>query len=151
MNVYAESSAVLSWLLGEPDGAAVRTLLDTADLVLTSDLTIMECKRSLIRAQVTERIPDEQAEALRVRLEEATGNWDVFPISVPIVERAGLRFPEEPVRSLDAIHLATADLARSEIDDLVVVSLDGRVRGNALALGFGVLPSERGNAPDPPR
>ena len=37
MTVYAESSAVLAWLLGEDPGDAVRGVLVDADAVITSD------------------------------------------------------------------------------------------------------------------
>jgi uncharacterized protein with PIN domain len=35
LNLYAESSAVLAWLLGEPDSEVVRARLADADEVLT--------------------------------------------------------------------------------------------------------------------
>ncbi len=57
-----------------------------------------------------------------------------------MTERAGQAFPKEPVRALDAIHLATALLVGAEQPDLVMLSLDPRVRRNAEALGFRVLP-----------
>ena len=50
MNLYAESSAVLAWLLGEDAGAEVRDILSRADAVVASDLTLIECDRVLIRA-----------------------------------------------------------------------------------------------------
>ena len=50
MNLYAESSAVLAWLLGEDEGRPVRRTLAAADVVLASDLTLVECDRVLIRA-----------------------------------------------------------------------------------------------------
>ena len=50
MNVYAESSAVLAWLLGEEVGHSVREVLRHAELVMASDITVVECDRVLIRA-----------------------------------------------------------------------------------------------------
>ena len=51
-------------------------------------------------------------------------------------------FPGELIRALDAIHLATALVIRDIHPDLSVLSLDRRVRENAAALGFGVVPAE---------
>lgn len=49
MNLYAESSAVLAWLLGESNGADVREQLSGAQRVFTSDLTLIEYDRVLNR------------------------------------------------------------------------------------------------------
>ena len=56
MNLYAESSAVLSWLLGEPDGVRVLDCLVVADTVAASELTLVECDRVLIRAVLTKAL-----------------------------------------------------------------------------------------------
>ncbi|MBI3795873.1 MAG: hypothetical protein HY268_02755 [Deltaproteobacteria bacterium] len=48
--------------------------------------------------------------------------------------------PLEPVRTLDAIHLASALFLRESFPDLLILSTDERVRHNALPLGFDVLP-----------
>ena len=50
MNIYAESSAVLAWLVGEEAGYRVREVLRRAALVTASDLALLECDRVLIRA-----------------------------------------------------------------------------------------------------
>jgi hypothetical protein len=43
VTVYAESSAVLAWLLGEEAGVQVRDILAGSEYVLASDLTLIEC------------------------------------------------------------------------------------------------------------
>lgn len=52
MNPYAESSAILAWLLGEDTGQQARKILANADAIVSSDLTLAECDRVLHRAQV---------------------------------------------------------------------------------------------------
>jgi len=49
-------------------------------------------------------------------------------------------FPKEPVRTLDAIHLATALLGQSLVPDLELLSLDDRVRGPAAVMGLRLMP-----------
>ena len=56
------------------------------------------------------------------------------------MDRSRGAFPREPIRSLDAIHLATALVIRDVRPDLSVLSLDQRLRENAVALGFEVVP-----------
>jgi len=47
--VYAESSAVLAWLLGEPSQNVVLEQLRGAERVVSSSLTALECARGLAR------------------------------------------------------------------------------------------------------
>jgi hypothetical protein len=49
MRISAESSAVLAWLLGEDSASRVREVLLAAELVISSDLTLIECDRVLNR------------------------------------------------------------------------------------------------------
>jgi predicted nucleic acid-binding protein len=47
----------------------------------------------------------------------------------------------EPVRTLDAIHLATAAIFHESLGGLQVLSFDERIRANAQQVGLGVTPS----------
>jgi predicted nucleic acid-binding protein len=64
----------------------------------------------------------------------------VFELDRAIVDRARRAFPAEPLRTLDAIHLATATLANSLVPDMAILSLDRRVRTSAREMGFALLP-----------
>jgi len=57
-------------------------------------------------------------------------------LSEEVLARASRPFPVEPVRTLDAIHLATALEFTAAFPDLRLVSCDSRVRENAEALGI---------------
>ena len=57
------------------------------------------------------------------------------------VERGRRAFPREPIRTLDAVHLSTAPVARGVVSDLQLLSLDARIRANAAELGFDVVPA----------
>ena len=139
MTLYAESSAVLAWLLGQPSGEAVAAALAGASAVVTSDLTLIECERVLRRLAAGGQ--KEAVEALRARLALVVEAWAVEPIAPRVVARARQGFPDDAIRTLDAIHLATAVCLGEVLDDLAVVSLDDRVRLNALALGLRVQPA----------
>ena len=141
MNLYAESSAILAWLLGESDSEVVRARLADADEVLTSDLTLVECDRALIRARILLRLRESEITKRRRALETAAAHWTLLRISPAIIERARNPFPGDPVRTLDAVHLASALGAAQTADDLAILSLDRRVRHSARALGLEVLPA----------
>lgn len=141
MNLYAESSAVLAWLLREAAGTQVRESIGAAEKVVASDLTIIECDRVLIRGVALGELDETDAEGRRMQLNAAAFRWQVMRVTTDIVERARRPFPSEPVRSLDAIHLASALVARSAISDLHFLSLDDRIRAAARRLGFQLQPA----------
>jgi hypothetical protein len=141
VNLYAESSAVLAWLLEEKAADQVRHALASAERLITSDLTLIECDRVLIRGVSLGRLSEAGAAECRAQLRAAAADWQVLRISPEIVERARQPFPAEPLRALDAIHLASALVARSAIAGLQLLSLDDRIRTAARRLGFQLQPA----------
>jgi predicted nucleic acid-binding protein len=138
--VYAESSAVLAWLLGESAAPAVRRVLAGAERVVASTLTPLECRRALARAVALGALrPDGAREAARL-LEHATRGWALLEMTGPPLERAARPFPVEPVRTLDALHLACALEFHAALGALTMLSLDERIRENASALGLEPAP-----------
>ena len=140
MNLYAESSAVLAWLLAEDTGRKVRRILAAAEMILASDLTLIECDRSLIRSWAMGKITEKQANDRRGVLNRAAARWILIHVDPEVVDLSRRPFPREPVRTLDALHLASAAVARLAVPGLVLLSLDERIRSNAQALGFRVVP-----------
>ncbi len=140
MNVYAESSAVLAWLLGEEAGPRVREVLRRAELVMASDLTLVECDRVLIRAVTLGELEEAAAADRRAHLNAAAAHWHLWRVSLEIVDRARHPFPAEPLRTLDAIHLASAMAARSAVPGVELLSLDDRIRRAGVQLGFRLQP-----------
>ena len=140
MILYAESSSVLAWLLGEVNADSVQSDLSSAELVIASDLTLVECDRVLHRGTLTGDLSEADAASRRAILSRATAHWILFRLEGEVIERARRPFPIEPIRSLDALHLATALLVRSLVPDLRLLTLDQRVRDNGAALGFELLP-----------
>jgi len=127
-------------LLGEADGAKTASILERAELVLTSDLTLIECERVLIRTTSSKALSEADAVDRRAALRRAAEHWVLLRLDDEIRNRSKLPFPAEPVRTLDAIHLASALIGRGMVPGLLMLSLDRRVRENAAALGFDVLP-----------
>ncbi len=141
MTLFAESSAVLTWLLGQPQGQLVSDALESSDSVLVSELTLVETDRTVLRELALGGVTGAVAAALQARLVEVSATWHVQPIGRDVLERARSSFPDDRIRSLDAIHLASAVVARASFGDLDLLSLDERIRSNAVALGFRVLPA----------
>jgi len=53
-----------------------------------------------------------------------------------VLARVRRPFPVEPIRTLDALHLATAEMLGEPPPLLTIVTRDIRVRENAQALGY---------------
>ena len=85
-----------------------------------------------------------EAEAANRRgiLSQASEHWAILGLNDEVSERARRPFPLEPIRTLDAIHLSSALLARSLVPETHLLSLDQRVRASARQLGFEVVPGQ---------
>lgn len=119
----------------------MRRALAGAEHVVTSNLTLVECDRALVRAQVLLELSSTEMEMRRTLLETTAAHWSLLSIGVAVIDRARRPFPLEPIRTLDALHLASALGAAETLDDLAVLSLDRRLRASARALGLPVLPA----------
>jgi len=133
---YIESSALLAALL-ERDTAA-RNALQAPGRRVTSALTFAEASRALVRARVAGRLSTAEERAALRWLQTFHRRCDVFSVTEAVLARAGRPFPIEPIRTLDAVHLATEE-ALGEPPQLVsVVTRDVRVSENARALGYAI-------------
>lgn len=141
MTLYAESSAVLAWLLAEPAEASVREALAGAECAVSSALTAVEVARALARHGAHGRLRRAQELAALRLFDEASAQWTTLDVSADVLTRAKRRFSIEPVRTLDAIHLASLSVFSEVLPDLYLLSLDDRVRANAAALGVPLLPA----------
>jgi hypothetical protein len=59
-------------------------------------------------------------------------------VTEAILAHAGRRFPVEPIRTLDAIHLATAEALGDPAALVTIITRGLRVRDNAIASGHPV-------------
>jgi predicted nucleic acid-binding protein len=105
---------------------------------VTSALTLAETSRAIVRARTAGRLsPADERAAIRA-LQVFARRSDLVSVTDPILGRAGRPFPVEPVRTLDAVHLATLELLDESPQFITVVTRDARVRDNARALGHPV-------------
>ena len=136
--VYLETSALLQWLLGQSGGVDVRRKLDQAEAVVTSMLTFAESGRVLVRAEGEGLLRGGDAQRLRGLLNRTRTAWTSMAVTDQVLGRAAQSFPVEPVRTLDAIHLATALEFAVVFPEIRMLSADHRIRDNGEALGLGV-------------
>jgi predicted nucleic acid-binding protein len=133
---YIESSALVAALL-ERDADALKSVRSRGRKV-TSALTIAEASRAILRARAAARLTADQERAAVRALRRFERRCFLVAVSDAILTRVRRPFPIEPVRTLDAVHLATTELLGEPPPLIVVVTRDVRVRENAQALGYGV-------------
>jgi predicted nucleic acid-binding protein len=137
--LYVETSALLRALL---DGDESLQPLIVGEGLHTSALTFAEAGRAVERVKREGRLAENLVRAAERQLAVFKRSCEIVSVDDEVLERAGREFPVEPVRTLDAIHLATVLALNAADIDVEVVSCDDRVRDNAEALGFRVVPAQ---------
>lgn len=143
--LYADTSAVMRAYSPYEDDHAVlnRLLLVGDDPVVTSELTRVEFASALAGAHRGQRIADPDAVLAQFKADcEEEGTFTFLELDSEILSLACQLVSQHPLRSLDAIHLATAliralPLAGGEI--VAMVTRDHRQAAAAKACGLRVL------------
>ena len=145
---YIESSALVAAVL-EGDTAAKASIRAQGQRVTSARgaivyvgargaLTVAETSRAVIRARLSGRITAQQERAAMLTLQKFTRRCHIVSVTEAILAKVGRPFPVEPIRTLDAIHLATAEALGDPPALVTIVTRDLRVRDNANALGHPV-------------
>ncbi len=133
---YIESSALLAALL-EGDRGAMQAIRAPGRR-MTSALTLAEANRAVIRARTAGRLTAEDERGAVRGLRTFARRCEIIAVSDEVLTRAGRLFPIEPIRTLDAIHLASAELLGEPPQLVIFVTRDKRVADNARALGYSI-------------
>jgi predicted nucleic acid-binding protein len=134
--LYVESSAVLRWILAEPAAETIMERIGAHEHVVSSVLTVVETERALLRFEQQGSLKPAQCAGLAAMFHRAADSWSFLEVTSKIRERAGRSFPVEPLRTLDALHLATALEFLNLYDELTVLSYDQPILANLAALGL---------------
>ena len=134
MNVYVDSSVLLRVVLGEPERLSTWPAITNA---VSSELIRLECLRTIDRARVRLGLDDGQVAQQRASVIEAVEAFTLIPLDRIVLERASEPFPTL-LGSLDAIHLASALLARDAVEGLTFATHDIALATAARATGFEV-------------
>ena len=123
--IYLDSSAIVKLAVLEPESGALRQYLRRRRPWVSSSLARTEVLRALLPGG------EKAAAAGRAVL----ARCDLVRLSDHVLARAGMLEPQE-LRSLDAIHLATAERLGRDIRELVIY--DERMAQAARQLGYRV-------------
>lgn len=122
---YVDSSAIVKLAVAEPESKALRRYLSRRQPLVSS---------ALARTEVTRALMPSGPEAV-ARGEQALRRVQLLRVNDRVVAEAGRMEPVE-LRSLDAIHLASAHQLGSSVKQ--IVTYDERMAGAARANGWSV-------------
>ena len=136
--VYLDASALVKLAVAEPESSALAAYLEDAEALLTSAVAAVEVPRAVRTIGASKRAlavaADVLARCYRIELDSETS-----------AAAAGVLPPE--LRTLDAIHLASALRVRSELDACVVY--DRRLAAAAVAAGLPTVAPGRSDDDSP--
>jgi predicted nucleic acid-binding protein len=134
---YFDTSALVKRYVDEPGRREVQQLLRQHDCVTSAILPVE--LRSALRRRVAERTLDSSrvSEILK-RVASDRAYWTVVEVGAEVLSGAEALVSVHPMRTLDAIHVASAQLlaTRLSIADLMFVSADIRQTNVASAIGL---------------
>ena len=139
MTAYIDTSVVLRIALGEPQPLREWRSLERA---ISSELVRVECLRTIDRARLLLPLSDDEVAERREAVLAILRGFHIARLDDHVLARAADPFPTL-IRTLDALHLATAQLVRSEHADLVFATHDRQLGMAARAIGFEVIGAGR--------
>ena len=101
---------------------------------MSSELIEIECRRVLHRCRLAGELTDEVLTVARERLDEVLAGIDLLEVSRQIKQRAMDPFPVN-VRTLDALHVATALMVGEDAGGVALFSHDEGMNRCARSLG----------------
>jgi uncharacterized protein len=123
--IYVDTSALLKLLRPDEHSLAFASYVDGHADMVSSTLLAIELRRGVLRS----------APRALPRVDLLLSRVELIGMEAPVVESAS-RLPDPMLRTLDAIHVATAVLLRDDIEALV--SYDQRMLDAAASHGLPV-------------
>lgn len=126
-SLYVDTSAVLHAVLEMGTTPDVERRIAEAPALLTSRLSLVETARALLRLRREGRVAETAIADAARELGELWGRCEVWELSKTICDLAAQVAPLYPLRTLDALHLATFLEARLHLPDLEMLTTDRRL------------------------
>lgn len=137
MWAYFDASALIKRYVDEPGRRDVLRLLRRHEVV-TSAIVPVELRSALRRRVAEGTLDDERVPEILKRVATDRGFWALIAVSSDVLAAAETLVATHPLRALDAIHVASAQLfaGRIAVPGLVFVSADARQTAAAAAVAM---------------
>lgn len=135
---YFDTSALAKRFVGEAGSRQVGELL-RRHRVISSVLLQIELRSAVRRLRVSEMLSDRAVERSLRRIRSDAAAWRLVPVADDVVALACEYVLQHSLRTLDAIHVASADALRRQGLPLPFVTANDRQANAARASGFTVI------------
>jgi uncharacterized protein len=141
--MYLDSCIIVKLVSHEPDSAAYHKIV-ADNPVVTSELAVAEVRSALLTKERAGRISTHARQTGWRLFQDKVRNQEfvLLPLNRQMIERAGAVIdqchPHMPLRTLDAIHVATAESCGEEM-----CSSDERVLKASDFIGIALTPSPK--------
>lgn len=125
--VYLDTSVALRATLEQGTTPEIEGRIAVAPVLVTSRLSLVESARALLRVRVEGGVSESRLADARRELDGLWNRCELWELSPAVCDLASLLAPDKPLRTLDALHLATFLLARRRIEGLELVTADKRM------------------------
>jgi predicted nucleic acid-binding protein len=142
--VYLDTAILVKLVAREPDSTFYAQMVD-GEIVWSSQIVVTECFSALLRKERERGITASHRRRAWKQIEAdiEARRLNLVTLTADVLTRAngilGVCHPTVALRSLDAIHLASAERAQS----WPICSNDGRLRQAATRLGLPMAPTPR--------
>ncbi|MEZ5239718.1 MAG: type II toxin-antitoxin system VapC family toxin [Microthrixaceae bacterium] len=134
MITYFDTSSLLKLLIDEDGSERAELIWDTADVLASSALIVVEARAALAAAKRGARLTAAQNREARSELAELVDELSIVEVTEQLISEAADLAEEEALRGYDAVHLASALLVGAEL----VTSADAALCDAAAGRGLHV-------------
>jgi hypothetical protein len=139
--LFIDSSALVKWYRKELGSQWVSELLDHAEKLLISRLTVVEVESALVRRARSATVSSENVQLMINNFEsDIQKSFDLIELDEVVMEYALVMVRKHGLRGADAVQLASGVLAQHEIPNakFIFLSSDSELNTAAIAEGLQV-------------
>src|SRR5438132_865072 len=120
--LYLDTSAVLRAVVERGTSPEIEARLERAPTLITSRLSLVEASRAIHRLRQAGQVPETRLADAARELSVLWSRCEIWELTPAVCETARNVASGRPLRTLDALHLATFVLARERIEDLELLT-----------------------------
>lgn len=124
---YIDTSAALRAVLETGTTPEIESEIENAEILITSRLSLVESERALLRLRRSSSVSEERLADAAHAIDELWSHCTIWELTEEVCTAAMQVAPSQPLRTLDALHLATYLRARRRIFGLALLTADRRM------------------------